>query len=286
MIITLNKKHILLILLLIFALIFSNAVTNTSSSSIENRENSTPLLIVMYHNVLTDTSRCGKYTITPQLFEQDVLYLLNEGYTFVGCNDVIDSVLSHSPLPAKPVIITFDDGYYNNYTYIYPILQKHKIKAVISPIAIEAEKFSDSPDPNPAYSTMTWDDIKEMCDSGYAEVQNHSYNMHQINKSTRGCARLPGEGLQKYQSRLSQDLTKAHNLIIEKTSYTPTCMVYPFGMVSKGATDVIQKLGYKMSLSCTEGLNYITNDEECLYMLKRYNRPYGISAEEFFGRIK
>ena len=63
-------------------------------------------------------------------------------------------------------------------------------------------------------------------------------------------------------------------------------MVYPFGMVSKGATEVIQKLGYRMSLSCTEGISYITDDKDCLFMLKRNNRPYGISSEEFFGKIK
>ena len=285
-IITLNKKHILLIFLIISAIICGSATIPTSSSSIKSNKDSTPLLIVMYHNVLKDTSKCGKYTVTPQLFEQDVQYLINNGYSFLGCNDIIDAVYNHSQLPEKPVIITFDDGYYNNYTYIYPILQKYKIKAVISPIAIEAEKFSLSPDPNPAYSTMTWDNIKEMCDSGHAEVQNHSYNMHRISSDAMGCADLPGESRQMYKDRLYADLAKAHRMIAENTTYTPQCMVYPFGMVSKGATEVIQKLGYRMSLSCTEGISYITDDKDCLFMLKRNNRPYGISSEEFFGKIK
>ncbi len=285
MIITLSKKHIILILALICAILCGSAVISTSSLSIQSPETSTPLLIVMYHNVLKDTSKCGKYTITPQLFEQDIQYLINNGYTFLGCNDIIDSLYNSYPLPEKPVIITFDDGYYNNYTYIYPILQKYKIKAVISPIAIEAEKFTLSPDPNPEYSTTTWEDLKEMCNSGYVEVQNHSYNMHQINKDAKGCARLPGESQQRYTERLYADLAKAHDMIKANTGYTPQCMVYPFGMVSKGATEVIEKLGYKMSLSCTEGLNYITNDKDYLFMLKRNNRPYGISTEKFFSNI-
>lgn len=285
LIITLTKKHIILIFLLICTLIGGTAIISASSDNIENCGNSTPLLIVMYHNVLKDTSKCGKYTITPNLFEQDVQYLIKQGYTFVGCNDIIDSVHNGYPIPEKPVIITFDDGYYNNYTYIYPILQKYQIKAVISPIAIETEKFSLSPDPNPAYSTITWDNIKEMCDSGYVEVQNHSYNMHRISKDSRGCAALPGESRQKYMDRLCNDLAKAHNLIVANTGYTPQCMVYPFGMVSRGATEAVQKLGYKMSLSCTEGISYITNDKNCLFMLKRNNRPYGISSEDFFGKI-
>lgn len=286
LIITLSKKHIILIFLLICALVCGGAVMTTSSLSIEENKDSTPLLIVMYHNVLKDTSKCGKYTITPDTFEQDVQYLINNGYTFVGCNDIIGCLYKGNQMPEKPVIITFDDGYYNNYTYIYPILQKYKIKAVISPIAIEAEKFTMSPDPNPAYSTMTWDNIKEMCDSGYVEVQNHSYNMHRISKDARGCAELPGESRQKYKERLCADLTQAHNMIFSNTGYTPQCMVYPFGMVSKGATEVIQQLGYKMSLSCTEGISYITSDKDCLFMLKRNNRPYGVSSEEFFTKIK
>ena len=48
--------------------------------------------------------------------------------------DVIDFVLNGTPLPEKPVMLTFDDGYYNDYVYAYPLLKKYNSKMVFSPI--------------------------------------------------------------------------------------------------------------------------------------------------------
>ncbi|MBQ7901729.1 MAG: polysaccharide deacetylase family protein [Clostridia bacterium] len=286
MIFKLNTKHIFITTAFLVCGICCGTLMRYGSVRTMEQQTEVPLLIVMYHNFLNDTSRCGKYTITPKLFEQDVQYLMDNGYEFVNCSDVIDYVYNQKPMPRKPVMITIDDGYYNNYTYIFPVMQKYNIKAVISPIAYESEKYTQSQDLNPAYANMAWDNIKEMCDSGLGEVQNHSYNMHQINSKVRGCAQLPGESKKQYTDRLYADLKKAHDLIVTNTGKTPQCMVFPFGMVSNGAGDVVKKLGYKMSLSCTEGISYINQDKNCLYMLKRNNRPYGISSKEFFEEIE
>ena len=66
------------------------------------------LPILMYHSILKDNSRAGKYVISPDTIEQDMLYLKDHGYTTVVMADLIDYVENGTPLPEKPVMLTFD----------------------------------------------------------------------------------------------------------------------------------------------------------------------------------
>ena len=104
------------------------------------------LPILMYHSVLKDKSRAGKYVVSPDTLEQDMLYLKGCGYTTVVMEDLINYVENGVPLPEKPVMLTFDDGHLNNKTYVYPLLQKHGMKAVISIVGEYTELFSNTPD--------------------------------------------------------------------------------------------------------------------------------------------
>ena len=92
--------------------------------------------------------------------------------------EVIDYVNGTGFLPKKPIVLSFDDGYYNNYYYAFPLLKKYNMKAVISIVGKLSDDFSQTPDENPSYAHLTWDDILEMHLSGCWEIQNHSYNCH------------------------------------------------------------------------------------------------------------
>ena len=65
----------------------------------------------MYHHILKDQSRLNKYTISPDEFRRDMQYLQDNGYTPVLMQDLLLFVQEGVPLPDKPVMITFDDGY-------------------------------------------------------------------------------------------------------------------------------------------------------------------------------
>lgn len=286
MIISVKRKHILIMSVCISISIALGAIIRYSAVKVFVAEDEgVPLLSIMYHGFSPNKSKCGKYIITPELFEQDMLYLIENGYSFVDTNDIAAFVSNQKNLPQKPAMITIDDGQYSIYEYIFPIMKKYGIKTVISPIAIESDKFSESMDLNPAYSNMCWDNIKEMSDSGLADIQNHSYNLHKLNDKVQGCAKIKGESTQAYHTRLYDDLKRADDAIFLSTGKRPLCMVYPFGKTSKEAREILDRLGYGMSVSCTEGISIITHDEDSVHMIKRYNRPYGISTKDFFGKI-
>ena len=83
------------------------AVATNASAQPEGIE----LPIVMYHHILKDQSRLNKYTISPDEFRRDMQYLQDNGYTPVLMQDLLLFVQEGVPLPDKPVMITFDDGY-------------------------------------------------------------------------------------------------------------------------------------------------------------------------------
>ena len=235
--------------------------------------------ILMYHSILRSTNTHGNYIISEAAFEADLKYLKDNGYTTVVMQDLIDYVYKGKTLPEKPVVLTFDDGYFNNFFYAFPLLQKYNSKAVLSIIGYYTDLYTKTPDENPSYSHVTWNDVKKMMDSGLVDMQNHSYNLHTTDKGRNGSKKKKGESDAQYKAMLTEDLGKLQDCFKTNTGYTPNTFTYPFGSVSNASFDIIKEMGFKASLSCESGMNTITRDPECLYMLKRYLRTPKKSAE-------
>lgn len=294
MIVLMNKKAkiyiaivaaVLLVLSTSFIFVFSKA-TEVFSDTEEKDAIAVP--IVMYHSIMKKSPELGKYVITAAEFENDINYLKRHGYTSITMTELINYVYNNAILPQKPVIITFDDGNLNNYLYCKPILEKYGMKGVLSVIGKYSEAFSETPAPtsDPAYSHVSWDQIREINASGYFEIQNHTYNLHSITKRRNGAKRNKGESLDAYKAVLTQDVGKLQNKLKEVTGITPNTFTYPYGSISKESKDILKGMGFKATLSCTEGVNMVSrNQPEQLFGLKRKNRPHGISTETFFRKL-
>ncbi|MDO4731734.1 MAG: polysaccharide deacetylase family protein [Clostridia bacterium] len=251
------------------------------SKNVKAEEN-VSLVIIMYHSILKSKSRQGEYVITPEDFENDLKYITENGYQTVFLSDVIDYVYGEKNLPEKPIIITFDDGYYNNYLYGFPLLKKYNCKAVISPIVKFTELYSQNGDQNALYSHITWNDMSEMANSGLVEFANHSYNLHKTS-DRKGANKKNGEEFKNYKSFLEDDLKKSQQLIFDNIGITTNTFTYPFGAYSDDSEKIIKEFGFKASLVCEEKINNITReDENCLYRLGRFLRPGNISSSKFF----
>lgn len=244
------------------------------------------LPIIMYHSILNHAKHNGSYIISENTLENDLRYLKENGYQTVSLKEVADFVYQGTPIPDNPIVLTFDDGYFNNYTYLLPLLEKYQMKAVISVVGSFTQQFSESGEHNPNYSYLTWDDIGAIEKTGLIEIANHTYAMHD-SKTRKGCSIRKGESVSKYQRELFSDLTRLQTELSEKSKIpVPITFTYPFGFICKESQDVIEKAGFLTSLSCYERVNKITRDKECLYQLGRFNRPDHLSTEEFMKKIK
>jgi peptidoglycan/xylan/chitin deacetylase (PgdA/CDA1 family) len=240
------------------------------------------LPIIMYHQVLKDKKSWRKYVISPEDFEKDLIYFIENGYTTITIQDLIDFVYNEKELPDKPIIISFDDGYLTSKVYVLPILKKHNSKAVVSIVGEFTNRFSENKDKGLSYAHLTWDDINELISSKHIEIQNHSYNMHNISKRS-GIAKMKKESLEDYRKALNNDILYMQDLIEKKTGYRPMAFTYPFGSISKESEPILRDMGFLALLTCNEGVNMLSGDKEELFSLKRYNRPYGINRVKFFS---
>jgi peptidoglycan/xylan/chitin deacetylase (PgdA/CDA1 family) len=129
--------------------------------------------ILMYHYVSPLPPAADAYridlTVEPELFKAHIQYLKSAGYSSVSLYEVDQALRTGSSLPPRPVVLTFDDGYIDHYTYVFPILQEFSFTGTFFIIT----GFADNN--YPAY--LSWQQIKTMSDAGMnmeAHTKNHA----------------------------------------------------------------------------------------------------------------
>ena len=119
----LNVKKIIIILLIIIGIAFIGGFIFDCYKYSRRADIKIPILL--YHNFVTEVPNSDqddfKYINTPESFEENIKTFLDNGYTIISIKELADADKGKTELPNKPIIITFDDGYYSNYEYIYPI---------------------------------------------------------------------------------------------------------------------------------------------------------------------
>lgn len=137
--------------------------------------------IIMYHHIVDAEEPLNDFTVSSTKFDSDMNALKENGYTAISYEELYDFVYNNGELPDKPIIITFDDGYESNYKYAYPTLKNLNMKATISIIVSMVGK--DTYKGRQAFKHFSYDDAKEMYDSGLIDIQTHTYSLHDL--STR-----------------------------------------------------------------------------------------------------
>jgi len=265
----------LLVYFLVGAFVLSVSIFNMGFSSeeviIKSISEEIQLPIIMYHNVLK--SRKGKYIVSPKQLERDFIAIKEAGYTTVFLSEVISWVDGKGELPDKPLVLTFDDGHYNNIYYALPLAKEHGIKFMINPVTSFSKFTTDSGDhSNPNYSHLTWSQMREAHESGHVEIGNHTHALHKFNPRF-GIMQVGGEDLETYLKTIRTDIEKAQDLIEASGTPRPMTFAYPFGKFTKEGKQLLIDMGFRAILTCTEGVSTIKKgDASSLYHLKRYNR--------------
>ena len=243
------------------------------------QEEALKLTVIMYHGLTDKHSRQNQYMISPDSFEDDLKFLKENGYHTISVSELILHFKDKRPLPEKPVLITYDDGYLNNYTFAFPLLKKYNAKALISPIGISADEAEKEKYRSADWSQCRWSELMEMCNSGLVELGNHTYDLHKTGGGKNGAAKMYGEDEQEYEKRLKEDVITANEAIIKHTGKTPQAFVYPFGAKSGSTEEIIRSLGFSAIFDCENKMNILTSQDD-LYHLHRF-----IRAEKTVRRI-
>ncbi len=151
-----SKKKILAIVLSLFVLLLAAAYLCSTSF-----QGGVPVL--NYHQI-NDRDH-NALTLSTSEFEAQMRYLAENGYHPITPNELADHLENGAPLPEKPILLTFDDGYIDNYKNAYPILQKYGLKGSIFIITDYLNVY-------PNY--LTWEICQEMQDSGIIDIECHT----------------------------------------------------------------------------------------------------------------
>lgn len=239
--------------------------------------------IVMYHSVTSVNT--NDYVLSPKKFESDLKYLLDNGYETVFLSEVVAFVEGKGQLPEKPIVLTFDDGFYNNKSNVLPLLQKYGCKACFMLVGKYTDNEQGEKKRSSVYSYLNRDEVAEMRKSGLCEFGSHTYDMHKCKDGRKGVRRKRDESAEQYRKIFTQDARRNEqtyrNCGIDFTTYA-----YPYGYYSKETPAILRDLGYKAVLTCNSGINYIKRgDRNYLMALKRWNRPSKYTTQEFFENV-
>ncbi len=241
------------------------------------------LPIIMYHSVVNDASLSGEYVITAGELEADLRFLRDSGYEAVLCDELCAFVDGEGSLPEKPVVLSFDDGCYNNFYYALPLIESYGFKAVFAPVGEWTQQAAAEESPSTVYSYMDAENLRTCAMSGRIEIADHTWSLHDLD-NRRGVLRRAGESEGDYRRMLWCDLDRSRRLIERITGAPPLTLVYPYGFCSDESEQLAAELGYRVTFGCEEKLNAVSvGDYGCLCRLGRYNRASGRTVESIIN---
>jgi len=241
------------------------------------------LTILSYHEVANKKdSLVPEYAVTPTNFVRQIDWLRNNGYHFISVDQYLAARKGEATLPPKAILLTFDDGYQSVYQYAFPVLKMFNIPAVIALVGnwLEQKDTIDFDGKKvPRSDILSWDELKEMQQSGLIEIASHSHSLHQGilanpqgNKEPAATTRSYDSQQQKYedeshyQQRIRADLKQNNELLRKHFGYSPRIIVWPYGRYNSTTKDIALKLGMPIGLTLDDGANTASTP---LYRLRR-----------------
>lgn len=210
--------------------------------------------ILMYHSICNDDPN-NSLMIPTEMFAEQMEWLRENDFTAMSMDDVIEA-MNTGKVPKRPVLITFDDGYADNYINAFPELKNNNLKGTFFII-------SDTITEEGGYY-MSTSMLKEMKEAGM-EIENHTANHLELNNLSREDAI---DSIKRGQEFLRSVIGSNGNYLC-----------YPVGRYSDETIEIQKELGIKAALTTQGGISSIADGK---YELKRI-RISPMNIENFAG---
>ncbi len=210
--------------------------------------------ILMYHAVSDNMWGINELFVSPSDMEQQLQYLVDNGYDPIFFSD-LPNLAEYD----KPILLTFDDGYDDNYDYLFPLLQKYNVKATCFVITgmLGDEHY------------MTAEQAREMSASGLVDIQSHTVDHHELNTL--------GWDDQEYQISQSQmDIARI-------TGKVPYVISYPNGSRDSNTLEIAPQY-YAYGIDMNGGTWQIEGGIDNYKVDRIYISRY-TTLDEFAGKV-
>ncbi len=224
--------------------------------------------VLLYHRVINDPSLAGKHGtyVTTRQLQAHLEYLHKNNYTPISFEDL--SMIDRFDKDKKYVILTFDDGYEDNYTLLFPMLKKFNFKAVIFMVTGKKENTWDYLDEGRTFPLLERTQILEMSNYGI-EFGAHTMNHVDLTKVEVAEAKQEIEG-----SR-----TTLEGILGKKV----TAFAYPYGSVNETVKELVKKAGFKYGIATVVGPLAIHED---IFNIRRIIAHPDTNLSRFARKVK
>lgn len=212
--------------------------------------------VLMYHSI--DYEKNNQLRIPKEQFREQMQYLKDNGYTTLTLNELFAFFENNMPVPYKSVVLTFDDGYADNYTNAFPILKEFGFKATVFMI-------TDTVDKNKSYLNSL--QLKEMDTYGF-DIESHTLDHEELNKLSYA----------QQLNELKKSKLFLETLLNKQVNY----IAYPVGKYNKETVKAAKEAGYKMAFT-TNGT--WSDKTDGIYTLDRVYISADAPKAEFVRRL-
>lgn len=285
------KKIIILLLAMVLliptSVIASDNSTQNDGDSLEITENTTKLFkaiknkynggnsevnlnakarnipILMYHEVgYTPTKEYSDSNyIMKETFENQMFYLVRNGYKTITMSQVYDNWVNGTPLPEKCVVLTFDDGYASHFTFVKDVLDRFNANATFY---IVEDRLSYG------IKDRNLENLKKLSDAGY-EIGVHTYSH-------------PNFSELDYDETYFQ-ISKSKKFLEDNLGIEVKTFSYPFGIVNEYSLNILKDLGFETAVTTKQGIaDPQKYGDDSRFLMNRYNIDYNMTLDKF-GRI-
>lgn len=255
--------------LVVVALLYGHAGLATSA---EQPPINTRFVVIGFHDVVGPGEQEDVDSVSVDKLIGFFDWLKADGWTVVAPADVRAASEGRKSLPAKAIVLCFDDGYVSFYSRVYPLLLAYRYPAILSLVGQWMEQLPGTTVdygglPIPREHFLTWEQVRRMHTSGLVEVASHSYDLHKIIPINRqgnllGAARSwlydaatgHTETDQEHRARIRADLELSQQVIAREVGTVPHVLVWPFGRFTGLGNDEARALGFDQIYHLTPGV--------------------------------
>jgi len=251
-------------------------------------------ITLCYHDV-KDNWNDDPTTVSVDTLISHLAWIKTHNFHPVSIQDIVNARDGIHPLPENAVLLTFDDGYEGFYSRIYPALKSFKYPAVYGLVtswmetpANEMVHYGNQLKPRNEF--ISWDQVREMVNSGYIEIASHTHDLHhgiisnpQNNSEPAATTRAYNPDTKSYESdgafrdRVTEDLETSSDILLKHLGVRPRALIWPYGSFSHEAISMARDAGFSVTMSLQDGINNLYD----LIAVRRYLIQDNTSLEKF-----
>jgi peptidoglycan/xylan/chitin deacetylase (PgdA/CDA1 family) len=196
-------------------------------------------------------------TVSTELFGRQMEYLSKKGYRSISLGDLVDFHLTPARrMPPRPVVITFDDGFQDNYLFAFPILRRLQFRAtffltvdLIGTDRILEDEWIEKPDLS-TDRMLSWQEVREMVEEGM-DFGSHTCSHANL--------------LAVSKRRAEEEIVESHRKLEQKIGCPPFSFCYPYGAFDEAVTAMVKAVGFKCAVVTP---NRHIDKEECFSLFR------------------